>query len=69
MGFDKCILPAISVMEAQITQLGIDEFVRVYSKYDSIMGESDRVNFLETKINEYEKNINNNSINYISDEL
>jgi hypothetical protein len=64
MGFNKCILPSIEVMQSEIDRNGLAEFVRIYSKYDSIMGESDRMEFLESKINLYE-NLKNNNINLI----
>lgn len=54
MGFNKCYLPSIELMKEQIERDGLKEFVRVYSKYDSITGESDRMEFLENKIKEYE---------------
>lgn len=53
MGFNKCYLPSIEVMKEQIERDGLKEFVRVYSKYDCITGESDRMEFLENKIKEY----------------
>jgi hypothetical protein len=66
MGFNKCILPSIEVMQSEIDRSGLAEFVRIYTKYDSIMGESERMEFLENKIDEYEKlkqNINSNNTN------
>ena len=56
MGFNKCILPSIESMKMEIAINGIEQFVKSYNKYDSIMGESDRMEFLENKIKEYEKN-------------
>jgi hypothetical protein len=64
MGFNKCILPSVETMQSEIDRIGLAEFVRIYSKYDSIMGESDRMEFLESKINLYE-NLKNNNINLI----
>ncbi len=61
MGFNKCILPSIEVMQSEIDRNGLAEFVRIYSKYDSIMGDSDRIEFLEKKVIEYENNINSDS--------
>ena len=40
-------------MKEQIERDGLKEFVRIYRKYDSISGESDRMEFLENKIKEY----------------
>ena len=54
MGFNKCILPSIEIMQKEIDDNGIETFIRRYKKYDSIMGDSDRMAFLEQKIFEYE---------------
>lgn len=62
MGFNKCTLPSIETMQFQIQRDGLKEFVRAYRKYDSISGDSDRIEFLEQKIFEYENNINGDSI-------
>lgn len=62
MGFNKCTLPSIEVMKFQIERDGLKEFIRMYRKYDSIMGDSDRIEFLEQKVFEYENNINGDSI-------
>ncbi len=61
MGFNKCILPSIEIMQSEIDRNGLAEFVRIYTKYDSIMGDSDRIEFLEQKVFEYENNINSDS--------
>jgi hypothetical protein len=65
MGFNKCVLPSIEVMQSEIDRNGLAEFVRIYTKYDSIMGDSDRMEFLEKKINLYE-NLKDNNINLIN---
>lgn len=65
MGFNKCILPSIEIMQSEIDSVGLEEFVRRYGRYDSIMGDSDRMEFLEKKINLYE-NLKNNDINLIN---
>ena len=54
MGFNKCVLPSIETMQSEIDNIGLAEFIRIYRKYDSIMGDTDRVKFLEQKIKEYE---------------
>lgn len=64
MGFNKCILPSIETMQSEIDNVGLEEFVKRYGRYDSIMGDSDRMEFLESKINLYE-NLKNNNINLI----
>lgn len=67
MGFNKCILPSIETMQSEIDNVGLEEFVKRYGRYDSIMGDSDRVEFLEKKVMEYENDINNNNTNTITD--
>ena len=58
MGFNKCYLPSIESMEEQIERDGLEVFVKSYSKYESITGESDRMRFLEEKIKEYQDKVN-----------
>jgi hypothetical protein len=55
MGFNGCILPSVKSMKEHIERDGIESFIKHYQKYDSIMGESDRVEFLEQKIKEYKE--------------
>ena len=42
----------------EIDRDGLDTFVRRYGKYDSIIGETNRMEFLEQKFKEHEDNIN-----------
>jgi len=63
MGYDKCILPSIIIMQAEIDTDGLETFIKRMQKYDSLMGETDRMQFLENKIKEYEKVTNNNNNN------
>lgn len=65
MGFNKCILPSIEIMQSELDRIGLAEFVRIYTKYDSIMGETDRMEFLESKINLYE-NLQTGNYNLIN---
>jgi hypothetical protein len=55
MGFNKCILPSIETMQMEIDRDGLESFVKRYGRYDSIMGDSDRVSFLEEKVEDYTK--------------
>ena len=56
MGFNQCYLPSIEIMQTHINESGLNSFIKSYGKYDSVSGESDRVEFFENKIKEYEKN-------------
>ena len=62
MGFNGCILPSVESMKKVIELDGLEVFVKRFSKYDSIMGEDDRMKFLEDKIKEYEDKINHTPI-------
>jgi hypothetical protein len=42
-------------MEAEIKSIGLKKFIEQMKKYDSIMGESDRMKFLDEKYKEYQK--------------
>ena len=58
MGFNQCILPSVEQMKEHIERDGLESFVKQYTRYDSLMGESDRMRFLEEKIKEYEDKVN-----------
>jgi hypothetical protein len=58
MGFNGCILPSIESMQREIDQEGLETFVKRYGRYDSVMGETDRMKFLEEKVKEYQDKIN-----------
>ncbi len=45
-------------MQEHIQRDGLEVFVKHYKKYDSIMGETDRMRFLEEKVKEYQDKIN-----------
>jgi uncharacterized protein (UPF0297 family) len=53
MGFNSCILSSVESMKMELENNGIDVFVKRYQKYESIIGESDRMEFLEKTIKEY----------------
>jgi hypothetical protein len=53
MGFNQCILPSIIIMEAEIKSVGLETFVKRMQRYECITGESDRMQFLESKVKEY----------------
>ena len=53
MGFNQCILPSVIIMEAELKSVGLETFVKRMQKYECITGETDRMQFLESKIKEY----------------
>lgn len=58
MGYNKCILPSITIMQAEIDSDGLEAFIKRMRKFETIMGDSDRMEFLDKKQKEYEKVIN-----------
>jgi hypothetical protein len=63
MGFNQCILPSIIIMEADIKTGGLKKFIERMRKYESISGETDRMEFLESKFEEYKKLYNDENTN------
>ena len=53
MGFNQCILPSVIIMEAEINTVGLETFVKRMQRYECITGETDRMQFLESKVKEY----------------
>jgi len=47
MGFNKCFLPPIESMKKEIILNGLDKFIERYQKYDALIGETDRMVFLD----------------------
>jgi hypothetical protein len=47
MGFNKCFLPPIDSMKKDILSNGMESFIKKYQKYDAIIGETDRMTFLD----------------------
>lgn len=69
MGFNQCYLPSIIIMQAEIDTVGLEVFVKRMQKYEAVTGETDRMQFLEEKIEEYEKVINDIDNNTNIDKL
>jgi hypothetical protein len=46
MGFNKCILPPIKELKQILKDVGEIEFIKRYQKCDSIMGETEAMDFL-----------------------
>ena len=53
MGFNQCILPSVIIMEAEVKTDGLKKFIERMRKYESIMGETDRMEYLKSKFEEY----------------
>ena len=61
MGFNNCYIPNYNQLVEYYNSADLETFVKRFKKYDSWSGDSDAMNFLETKIKEYEKVIGNNN--------
>lgn len=55
MGFNQCYLRDVEDLQSELTSVGLEQFVKRYSKYDSWTGSSKSMEFLESKIKEYEQ--------------
>ena len=65
MGFNQCYLRDVKDLQSELNSVGLTQFVKRYSKYDSWTGSSKSMEFLEGKINLYE-NLKNNDTNFIN---
>ena len=63
MGFNQCYVGNVLQVQKELDEYGLDEFVRRYSKYDSITGDSESIDFIEGIVKKYynEKYIKSNS--------
>jgi hypothetical protein len=64
MGFNQCYLRSVEDLQSELNSVGLELFVKRYSKYDSWSGSSESMEFLESKINLYE-NLKSGTINII----
>jgi hypothetical protein len=55
VGFNSCHLPKYNQLVEYYNSVDLETFVKQFKKYDSWSGDSDAMNFLENKIEEYEK--------------
>ncbi len=63
MGFNQCILPSVIIMEADIKTGGLKKFIERMRIYESISGETDRMEYLKSKFEEYKKLYNDENTN------
>jgi len=55
VGFDNCYIPNLTELTKYYNEFGLEMLYKRFRKYDSWSGDSDAINFLESKIKEYEK--------------
>jgi glycogen debranching enzyme len=61
MGFNNCHIPNYERLVEYYNSVDLETFIKSFRKYDSWSGDSDSFKFLESKIQEYEQNISNNT--------
>ena len=54
MGFNQCYLRDVEDLKSEVISVGLEQFAKRYSKYDSWTGSTKSMEFLEAKIMEYE---------------
>ncbi len=69
MGFNHCYISSVENLQKELELKGLEQFVKSYRKYDAITGPSESFRFLEEKIEEYEKVINDIDNNTNIDKL
>ena len=53
MGYHHHHLSSVEQLKSQLENDGVEAFVKRYSKYECILGETDRVEFVEKIIKEF----------------
>ena len=61
MGFNVCHVPKIDTLVKEYNEVGLEQFVKRYRKYDSWDGDSDALLYLETQIETYYEQIEANA--------
>jgi len=63
MGFNQCYVGNILQIQKELDSVGLDEFVRRYTSYEAISGDSESIDFIEGIVKKYynEKYISSNS--------
>jgi hypothetical protein len=53
MGYHHQHLPSVEQLKSQLENVGAETFVKRYLKYECIIGESDRIEFVKKIIKEF----------------
>jgi len=63
MGFNQCYVGNILQIQKELDMVGLDEFVKRYTSYEAITGDSESIDFIEGIVKKYynEKYIKGNS--------
>jgi hypothetical protein len=59
MGYHHCHVPNMKQIQRELESLGLEEFIRIYSKYECLIGDSDVIEFIEQKAIELENKKSN----------
>lgn len=54
MGFNSCYIPNLNELTKYYNEFGLEMLYKRFIRYDSWSGDSDAMQFLESKIKEYE---------------
>ena len=54
MGFNHCYVGNILQIQKELDEYGLKEFVKRYSKYDAISGDSESIDFIEKRIKQWD---------------
>jgi len=52
MSFNKRIVRSLPELQKEFEEIGHDQFIRIYSKPDALMGPTDSIEFINSKINQ-----------------
>lgn len=52
MSFNKKMVRSLEDLKKEFEELGEEQFVRIYSKPDTLLGPSDSIEFINSKINQ-----------------
>jgi hypothetical protein len=69
MGFNHCYLTNVLDLQRNLDNVGLKKFIKMYRSYDALTGPSECFEFIEEKIEEYEKVIRNIDVSDNNGEL
>ena len=50
MGFNQCYISSIENLQKELDNVGLELFVKRYTKYECLTGESESMNFIEQNV-------------------
>jgi hypothetical protein len=59
MGYHHCHVPNMQQIQRELESLGLEKFIRIYSKYECLIGDSEVIEFIEQKAIELENKKSN----------